>query len=194
MPQHMQAGVGEAVGGIKHRDAILRDATLPKLLDARSIEVLSRRIPESIVEINACGDFGVEEIAAKFPAGFADQGRVVIGEGVFGALERHIVHSAKGFMGALQRAWWREQIHVVADPEIGIRRVIVLVRETFQEEVLDTTFFKCGVDLNEGGANPADAFGVVRDIAVNPLSKPGRQIVAVERTEKKRQAGTITER
>src|SRR5580704_4058815 len=92
MPQRVSARVAEGVGGVQSGESqvFYRSwlAARPEIGEAVDFETLSRRVPETEMQLQGQRQVRVEIVAAPFPSGFANQRGQVIGGLALGRIER----------------------------------------------------------------------------------------------------------
>src|SRR5216683_4160355 len=193
VPQQMQRGISQAVGAAKNGQAVLLGTARPKVLNAGGWEALRRRIPETEMQIDARRDAGIEVILIPLPARLPDHGRNVIGREARGVRDGFITERLDGFTRRPKRLRGRKQIDVVTHAEVGVGYEIHLLRETFDQQMLDTPCVQLFDDFDQRGTQAADALGVVSKIALDAFANPGGQIIAVKCSEDQGQTGAVGE-
>src|ERR1017187_9030136 len=145
----VQRGEAQRVGSRKARKIELRRgdaryrAALPEIFDARRGKAFPYAVPEPKMDLDGQGRFGIEEIAAKFPAGLADQRGEMVGREVFDAFERVVTGGQQEIAGRADGFARNEEVHVILRPVLGLKAEQRALSEALEGHELDGLAGEC---------------------------------------------------
>jgi len=97
----------------------------------------------------------------------------VVGREALRARDGFITQRLKGFTRRHKRFRRNKQVDVVAYAEVRVGYEIHLLREAFDQQMLDTPGIQTFDDFDQRGAQAADAFGVICKVVLDAFLDPG---------------------